>query len=153
MENNVHIRIKTYQETFDGPDDEPIELETFGKYGTINGNYFLIYEESEMTGFEGTTTTIKAGDGFVTVTRKGKYNMQMRYELGERNLCLYQTPYGETAVQINTKKIDRDLGSDGGRLRVDYTIDEDNVYFVKNSLRIDVEKLENKIENNKEERL
>lgn len=148
MENNVHIRIKTYQEV-DGEVDEPIELETFGKYGMLNGNHYLIYEESEMTGFEDTTTTIKAGKGFVTVTRKGKYNMQMRYVVGERNLCLYQTPYGETAVQINTQKIDKNLDENGGRLRVEYTLDEDNMCFVKNALHVQVQKLEN----NKEKRL
>lgn len=143
MKNNVHIRIKTYQE-IDGELDEPIELQTFGKYGVINGNHYLIYEESAMTGFEDTTTTIKAGDGFVTVTRRGKYNMQMHYVVGEKNLCLYQTPYGETAVQINTREIQNELGENGGHLRVDYTLDEDNVYFVNNSLNVQIQKLENK---------
>ena len=66
------ICIKTLQES-DGERLDPIELETPGKFGVINGKYYIKYEESEMTGFPDTTTTLKIWKDNVVVSRKGKF--------------------------------------------------------------------------------
>lgn len=140
MDNNVLISIKTYQE-IDGEKDEPIELQTPGRLGKIHDKYYIIYEESEMTGFPDTTTTIKVWENNVVVSRKGRFNMKLDYIKGERKLCLYPTPYGEIGAQINTLDVDFELNENSGRLRVDYTIDADNENFCKNSLNIRIEPL------------
>lgn len=140
MDNNVLISIKTYQE-IDGEKDEPIELQTLGRLGKIHDKYYIIYEESEMTGFPDTTTTIKVWENNVVVSRKGRFNMKLDYIKGERKLCLYPTPYGEIGAQINTLDVDFELNENSGRLRVDYTIDADNENFCKNSLNIRIEPL------------
>lgn len=137
MENNVLISIKTLQEA-DGEELEPIELQTPGKFGILNKKYYIMYEESEMTGFADTTTTIKIWPGHVVVTRRGKFNMKMHYETGSRNLCLYPTPYGEIGAAIYTSEIDFDFSETSGKLRVDYTLDADNENFVQNSLNVEV---------------
>lgn len=138
MDNNVLISIKTYQD-LDGTPDEPIELQTFGKMGVINGKYYIMYDESDMTGFADTTTTIKVWEDNVVVTRKGKYNMKICYENGKQNLCLYPTPYGEIAASVKTFGVDYDFSETGGRLKVDYTIDADNENFCRNSLNVKIE--------------
>lgn len=140
MEDNVMISIKTYQD-IDGDTDEPIELQTSGRMGIINDKYYIVYKESDMTGFPDTTTTIKVWEDNVTVTRKGKYNMKICYENGKKNLCLYPTPYGEIGASIKTLDVDFEFGENNGRLRVDYTIDADNENFCKNSLNVKVEPL------------
>lgn len=134
MENNAVISIKTYQET-DGEKDA-IELETPGKYALRGGKYYIVYDESPMTGFTDTTTTIKVAPGNVTVTRKGRHNMRMEYVQGERRLCMYPTPYGDIAVAVQTEAVDFCLDAAGGDLKVDYILDQDNVNFLKNSLRV-----------------
>ena len=75
MDNNVLISIKTFQEA-GGEELEPIELQTPGKFGVLNQKYYIMYDESEMTGFADTTTTIKVWPGHVVVTRRGKFNMR-----------------------------------------------------------------------------
>ena len=129
MEDNVLIKIKTYQD-IDGDGDEPIELETPGKFGTVNGKYYIMYNESELTGFRDTRTTIKVWDKNVTVVRKGNYNTTISYTEGERNLCLYKTEYGEVGASIKTFDID-----------FAYTLDTDNTNYYKNSLNIHIEPL------------
>lgn len=47
MEDNVLIKIKTYQD-IDGDGDEPIELETPGKFGTVNGKYTLCTTKASL---------------------------------------------------------------------------------------------------------
>ncbi|MBQ4145552.1 MAG: DUF1934 domain-containing protein [Clostridia bacterium] len=143
MENNVMICIKTLQES-DGERLDPIELETPGKFGVINGKYYIKYEESEMTGFPDTTTTLKIWKDNVVVSRKGKFNMKIHYESGEKNLCLYPTPYGEIGAVISTSKVKYNFKEDGGNLRVDYVLDADNENFINNSLRVSVRKTERK---------
>ena len=140
MDNNVLISIKTYQD-IDGDNDEPIELQTQGRFGVINDKYYIIYDESEMTGFADTTTTIKVWEDNVTVTRKGKFNMKICYENGKQNLCLYPTPYGEIGASIKTFGVDFNFKDAEGSLRVDYTIDADNENYCKNSLNVRIQPL------------
>lgn len=139
MEDNVRIRIKTYQDIDNGGDEEPIELETTGLFGILNGKYILKYKESEMTGFENTVTTLKIWEGNVIVSRKGKFNMKLCYVVGEQNLCLYPTQYGQIGASIKTFSVDFEFGDCEGWLKVDYTIDADNENFCRNSLNIKIE--------------
>ncbi len=141
MENNVLIRIKTLQES-DGEQLDPIELETPGKFGIINRKYYIKYKESALTGFPDTTTTLKIWPGNVMVTRKGRYKMQLHYQRGKRNLCLYPTPYGEIGASIYTSEIAYSFDELAGQLRVDYTLDADNENFIQNSLRVTIQPTE-----------
>lgn len=140
MDNNVLISIKTYQD-LDGAPEEPIELQTPGRFGVINNKYYIVYDESDMTGFADTTTTIKVWEDNVTVTRKGKFNMKICYENGKQNLCLYPTPYGEIAASIKTFDVNFNFNDRRGKLSVVYTIDADNENFCKNSLNVRIEPL------------
>ena len=137
MDNNVLLSIKTIQRC-DGEELEPIELQTPGKLGYLNHKYYLIYEESEMTGFPDTTTTIKIWDGHVEVKRKGRIQMELCYKEGEKQLCMYPPPYGTIGAAIDTSKVDFAFQEGQGHLRVDYTLDADNQNFIENSLRIAV---------------
>lgn len=137
MDNNVLISVKTIQHC-DGEELEPIELQTPGKMGMLNHKHYLIYEESVMTGFPDTTTTIKIWEQNVEVSRKGKFNMKLIYQQGEKNLCMYPTPYGSIGAAITTEKVAYDFSGLSGNLQVDYILDADNENFIQNSLRIAV---------------
>lgn len=137
MDSNVLISIKTIQKV-DGESIEPIELQTPGKFGVINKKYYIIYDESEMTGFADTTTTIKIWEGNAVVTRRGKHNMRLVYQVGKRNLCMYPTPYGEIAASIYTSEIDFSFSERKGDLKVNYTLDADNENFIQNSLNVSI---------------
>lgn len=152
MEDNVLIKIKTYLDT-EGSGDEPVELETRGKFGKINGKYYIKYKESKLTGFEDTTTTIKIWDTSASVTRKGKYNMKLEYEQGKQNLFLYPTPYGEFGGAIKTYSVDYKFAGKSGWLKVDYTFDSDMSECQKNSLNVKIQPLASKSAANDKERV
>ena len=138
MEENALISIKTVQE-IDG-EGETIALDTRGKYAIRNNKIYIIYEESEMTGYEDTTTTIKVSDSRVMVSRRGRYKSSMDYICGQKSLCLVNTPYGEIGAAVTTEKIDFDFGDGGGVLSMDYMLDADNVNFIKNNMTVTVTK-------------
>ena len=140
MDNNVLVSIKTRQFA-DGEELDAIELQTPGKFGILNGKYYIKYEESEMTGFPDTTTTIKVWENNVLVGRKGKFNMQLHYEAGTEKLCLYPTPYGEIGTLIKTDEIEFDFVDLNGKLRVDYELEPNNESILKNSLNVSIKPL------------
>lgn len=92
MENNVIISIKGKQ-SYEDMEDETIELVTEGRLdpdGTEG--YTLSYQESELTGLEGTLTTLQIEPERITLLRIGEVNSQMVFEQGRRHLSLYDTP-------------------------------------------------------------
>lgn len=130
------ISIRTKQDI--GGESETIELDTAGKFAIRNDKIYIIYKESEMTGYEDTTTTIKVADGSVSVSRTGRYPSKMNYTLGETGLCIVNTPYGQIGAAVTTDKMDFDFGKDGGVLKMDYTLDPDNHTYIKNNMTINV---------------
>ena len=138
MENNAVIKICTNQ--IISGEDEKIELETPGKFAIRNNKVYIIYKESEMTGYEDTVTTIKISDGLVDVSRKGKYPSRMTYNLGERTLCLVDTPYGQIGASVETKDIRFNFDENGGNLSMNYIFDADNKNFINNEMEIKVKK-------------
>lgn len=127
MEKNVIISIKGMQ-SYDGAGDDAIELVTEGRLLDCGDDGLsLSYQESELTGMEGTLTTFQVEkNGRVTLLRMGEYNSQMVFEEGRRHLSLYQTPYGDLSIGVLANKVRNTLGMSGGDLEIDYAIEIDH---------------------------
>lgn len=139
MEKNVIISIRGMQ-SFEGSPDDCIELVTEGRLADHGEEGLILsYQESELTGMEGTQTILHMDpDGTVTLLRTGQYNSQMIFQQGERHLSLYQTPYGDLAVGILTDRIRNSLNMQGGKLEVAYAIEVDNAPVGHNLFQIEV---------------
>lgn len=139
MEKAVTISIKGKQE-MDGMPADHMELVTQGKLERQSGVYTITYQESEVTGMEGTQTTIQVEeDGeCVTLMRTGGYNSQMVFEEGRRHLSMYNTPYGAMAIGVNTRHLLAELDEKGGCVEVDYTIEIEHAIVGRNTFQIKV---------------
>ena len=137
MEKEVIISIKGKQEVGDGP-AESMELVTKGWMRRMDGVYTLAYLESEVTGLEGTLTTIKVEqeEERVTLTRVGEYNSEMVFEEGNRHLSLYNTPYGAVSMGVNTRHLLAELDDNGGCVEVDYTLEVEGAVVGRNTFQI-----------------
>ena len=93
MEKEVVISIKGMQ-NFEGALPDVIELVTEGRLARDGESYTLSYQESELTGLEGTLTTIQVDGEQVTLMRVGEFNSQLVFQEGRRHLSMYNTPYG-----------------------------------------------------------
>lgn len=138
MRENAKITLKTIQYAFDGGEDK-IELVTKGRYAKYDEKYYIIYEESELTGFENTTTTIKVAKDAVTLSRRGRFNSKMEFLRDEKRLCNYPTPYGMIPVAVQPVRINSSLSEKGGRLELEYILDISNKAYAKNKLELRVE--------------
>jgi len=139
MEKNVIISIKGMQ-AYEGTGDDSIELVTEGRLLDCGEDGLsLSYQESELTGMEGTLTTFQVEkNGRITLLRMGEVNSQMVFEEGRRHLSLYQTPYGDLSVGVLANKVKNTLNMSGGELEIDYAIEIDHILAGQNLFHIKV---------------
>ena len=142
MENNVIISIQGKQ-SFEAQDDDTIELVTEGCLEPDGDDgYTLSYQESELTGLEGTLTTFQVEPDCITLLRMGEFNSQMVFQPGRRHFSMYDTPYGALSIGINTRKMRAALDDHGGQIEIDYAIEIDHAVAGENAFHIDVREKE-----------
>ena len=103
------------EQYFDDVDPDATEL-------TTEGTLLLTYQETALTGMEGTTTTFEVSGPQVILRRVGSVNSQMVFEEGRQHTSLYETPYGELSVDIQTSALRHNLSERGGLLEIKYSI-------------------------------
>ena len=137
MEKDVVISIKGIQK-YEDTDPDVIELVTEGRLTRVGESYTLSYQESELTGLEGTLTTIQVDGEQVTLMRVGEFTSQMVFQEGRRHLSMYNTPYGAMAIGVNTRHLLADLNDQGGDIEIDYAIEIDHALAGRNVFQIKV---------------
>ena len=140
MRDNVIISIKGKQ-LYEEASPEEMELVTAGTLKMDEaGGCTVSYQETELTGLEGTTTRLHIQKGKVTLLREGSINSQMVFEEGRRHLSMYETPYGALSIGVNTRRMRSTVGEAGGDLEIDYAIEIDNLVAGHNLFRMNVKK-------------
>ena len=140
MTENVIISIKGKQLYAESSPDE-MELVTSGTLQRESGGgYTVSYQESELTGLEGTTTKLHIEGPRVTLLREGNINSQLVFEEGIRHLSMYETPYGALSIGVSTKRMRSTVDEAGGDLEIDYAIEIDNLVAGQNLFRMNVKK-------------
>lgn len=124
MNKNVIISVKGTQTS--EQDTNNLELVTEGRYYKKGNTYFITYKESQVTGMEGTTTTLKVADGVVTLMRFGSVNSQMIFEKGQKHMSYYDTTYGAFMIGVYASNVDVRVNDSGGEIKVDYELEIDN---------------------------
>ena len=138
MENNVIISIQGKQ-SFEAQGDDTIELVTEGCLEPDGDDgYTLSYQESELTGLEGTTTTFHITPERITLHREGTLNSEMIFQEGQKHFSLYETPYGGLMLGVNTHRAKADFGEDGGNLSIRYALEVDSQPIGENAFEIRV---------------
>ena len=137
LKEDYIIRIKSrIEQRLDEPaaeeeKEEFVELMTRGSLVLKGGSYYVTYRETETTGYEGCTTTLKiAADGSrVAMLRFGKgggAGTQLLIEKGRR-------------LGVTADEIDCQLTEKGGTARFAYLLDADSAELVsRNRLEVTV---------------
>ena len=137
MEKDVIISIRGTQD-YSGTDPDTMELVTEGKLAVQDGALCLSYEESELTGMEGTTTVFQVEPEKVTLLRLGSVQSEMVFEEGRRHMSLSSTPYGNMEIGVRARRLNSTLELTGGRLEIDYDIEINHMLAGQSLFRIDV---------------
>ena len=127
------------EQRFEDMEPDSIELMTEGTLTpTGEGGLVLSYQESELTGLEGTTTTFEIRGSQVILSRTGGVNSQMVFEEGKQHTSLYETPFGELAVDIQTSRLRHSMTERGGLMDLRYSISVDHTVTGRNAFKIRV---------------
>lgn len=125
MKRNVVLSIKGSQR-YEHQEPEVIELLTEGTMEFRDGGWDICYEESELTGLEGVTTTFRVEPGQVILTRSGKLNSQMIFQKDVVHESLYQMPFGALMLAVKATSVFFDILPDGGVIDLSYNIEIEN---------------------------
>lgn len=129
----VMITMKSRQKTPDNA--EETELVTLGSYAREDGILTLSYEDTDATGFAGSTTSVRVGeDDLVTILRTGTANSNLTLEFGKKHFCLYQTPYGSMTLGVQARRILLEEEENGGHVQLEYTTDMNASFLSENEI-------------------
>ena len=128
------------EQYFDDVDPDATELVTEGTLELMEEGLRLTYQETSLTGMEGTTTTFEITGPQVTLRRAGTVNSQMVFEEGRQHTSLYETPYGELSADIQTSALRHNLSDRGGLLEIRYSIAVEHTVTGRNSFKIRVKR-------------
>lgn len=107
----IKLHIKSSQTDGQGNSSDT-EFYTEGSYREENGTRYLSYEESELSGMEGTTTILELKKEEAALVRKGAINTRMLFRTGCKTEALYDTSYGVIDFSILTQKLDIKICND-----------------------------------------
>ena len=125
MRKEVALSIQGRQ-TYEDQPPEIIELVTDGTMEFRDGGWDISYEESELTGLAGVTTTFRVEPDKVTLTRKGALNSQMIFQKDVVHESLYQMPFGALMLSVRATSVFFDLLPEGGVIDLSYNIEIEN---------------------------
>ena len=137
MEKEIILFVRGEQ-TYDGAAPEVTELATEGLMSIEGGEISLTYQESEITGMEGTTTRFVIRGDTVVLERTGMIVSRMEFRQGERSSSFYETPWGTMAVDVATTRLAHRLTERGGVMEIVFTIAVNHQVTGENRFKIRV---------------
>ena len=125
MKKDVMLSIRGRQSYMD-QDPEIIELVTEGTLEDCDDGWKVCYEESDLTGLKGVTTTFLVQPGIITLTRIGPLSSQMVFQEGVYHESLYQMEFGALMITVCAAKVSYDITYAGGTIDLTYGIEIEN---------------------------
>lgn len=138
MRKEVMISVCGTQGYEDGAEPEKVELLSRGIFYLKDGKYYILYDETELTGMAGTKTTIKAEADKVAIIRKGTVSATLTFLPQNTHASVYMTEFGPINIETYTRSLDCNLTENGGTVSIKYDVNSNNVYASTNTLKIEV---------------
>lgn len=105
--------------------ENKIELITESTCYEKKDHFYIVYEETQISGMEGATTTLKVeGEDKISMRRYGSSDMQMVFQVGKTFRSQYRTQYGDFEMEIFTKKLEVELCNQRkkGKISIEYDL-------------------------------
>jgi uncharacterized beta-barrel protein YwiB (DUF1934 family) len=133
---DVTIEIINYRYDVSDGEPETISYRAEGTCRASRDGLKLEYTEPDVTGMDGTVTTVTAfKNGVVSVNRVGKINTHMVFEEGKLHSCIYNTGYFPMQLSILTTRMENGLTAVGGCLDLEYSMEVGGMHASKNRMR------------------
>lgn len=120
-------------------DDTEVTVNTVGSYTTRKGIRYIAYKEyDEENPNISRTAIIKVENNEKVTMSKTGCATRLILQKGQRHSCLYDTDFGQLQMGVFTSELKNDLSDDGGKLKINYTLDINSSLSSKNELFVEV---------------
>lgn len=119
---NVILTIRGRQ-IYDDQEPEVVELVTEGTLERLEDGWNICYEESALTGLEGVKTSFMLQPGKITLSRSGRLQSQMVFQVGVLHESLYRMEFGAMLIGVCAIDLDYNLTDLGGTVELAYRIE------------------------------
>ncbi len=119
-----------------GEEPQKMDFMTPGKLFSKDGGWYIIYEETELSGLAGSKTMLKFKDGMCSMHRYGPHASQLTFEVGVKHESIYGTPYGNFNMTTKGRTIDTDFET--GKVKLVYDLVIDGLSESVNTLEVDI---------------
>ena len=127
------------------PENDEVEAEVFFTEAVMDisstGIFTIRYEESELSGMDGTTTELifsKNEPSLVTLRRTGTVRCAIVMEEHRQHSGVYQTPVMPLDLTVTTHSLTNTITEDGGVLDAYYSIRFGTVTTTRTRLKVEV---------------
>ena len=120
-------------------ESETSELYTNGVYYKDKEAYYISYEESAVSGFQGCRTVVKvSGEEKVIMMRSGASQSHLFLENKRRCVGEYGLDGRSFSIGVTTEQIQNELEDKGGKLFFSYQLDLNAQHLSQNEITITV---------------
>jgi len=121
MEQKVLLRIYSEQQ-YEDQEPDVSHLTTLGTMVCGTEEIRISYEETELTGLQGTTTTFHLRKDRITLKRDGALRSEMVFAIDEEHRSLYDMGMGALLITVRTMALVQAIGPHGGFADVAYDL-------------------------------
>jgi uncharacterized beta-barrel protein YwiB (DUF1934 family) len=111
------------RQLYDEQEPEVVELVTEGTLEKLEDGWSISYEESALTGLEGVKTNFMLQPGKITLSRSGRLQSQMVFQVGVLHESLYRMDFGAMMIGVCAVDLDYHMTDEGGTVELAYRID------------------------------
>jgi len=121
---------------------ESMEFFTEGRFMHRGDSDYLVYDETDMSGIEGCTTSLKVTGDKVRMKRYGEelgFENAIVFEKGKKWGGYFETPFGPIEVEVLTNKVENKLNPEGsGSVDIDCSICLKGLTETRNKLKFEI---------------
>jgi uncharacterized beta-barrel protein YwiB (DUF1934 family) len=122
--------------------EDAMEFITEGRFYKKGNSVYLVYDESEFSGMEGCTTSLKITGDRIRMKRYGEdvgFDTAIEFEKGKRFNGFYDTPFGSVEMEVLTNNVENRIQESGeGMLNIDYHVSLKGLVESRSNLRIEI---------------
>ena len=111
------------RQLYDEQEPDVVELVTEGTLEKLEDGWSISYEESALTGLEGVKTNFMLQPGKITLSRSGRLQSQMVFQVGVLHESLYRMDFGAMLIGVCAVDLDYHMTDEGGTVELAYRID------------------------------
>lgn len=135
MKKKALISVSSKQK---GGTEDAIEVVTPGVFFKDEDKLVASYEETEISGMDGTTTTLEIYNDYFILNREGTTSSRMEFSQNNNDVILYNTPHGALELNFVVHKVEMDIDEEGGTIYANYDLIIQGQPSINTSINVDI---------------